>query len=86
MQHTEEAREELMERQPVTSSQIASVGYDARREELEIEFHSGGIYRYYRVPEKVYNDLMQAESKGKFFNSQIKGSYEFKKIAQLERA
>ncbi len=75
-----------MDRRPVSSSQIKSVGYDAKREELEIEFNSGGIYRYYKVPESVYNDLMKAESKGKFFNSQIKGLYEVKKISQLERA
>jgi len=39
-----------MKRQPVESSNLASVGYDAARQILEIEFNHGGIYQYYDVP------------------------------------
>lgn len=56
-----------MERIPVDSSNLKSVGYDPVEHLLEIAFHSGGIYRYFEVPESVYRDLMRADSKGRYF-------------------
>ncbi|WP_394854027.1 KTSC domain-containing protein [Citrobacter freundii] len=38
-----------MIRQPVSSSNLQSVGYDQATSTLEIAFHSGGIYQYSRV-------------------------------------
>lgn len=49
-----------MKRQSVSSSNLASVGYDAENEILEIEFNHGGVYQYYDVPESVYRGLMSA--------------------------
>jgi hypothetical protein len=43
-----------MQRQLVKSTNVRSVGYDASIGTLEIEFHSGGIYQYFSVPEAVY--------------------------------
>jgi len=65
-----------MRRKPLDSSAIASVGYDAAREELEVEFQSGNVYRYFKVPREVYHDLLQAPSKGRYFGSFIRGQYE----------
>lgn len=36
-----------MERQYVSSSNIASIGYDPDNQVLEIEFLSGAVYQYY---------------------------------------
>jgi len=58
---------------PVTSSNLKSVGFDSNV--LEIEFQNGGIYQYLRVPEDIYQDLLSAPSKGRFFNMSIKGRY-----------
>ena len=69
-----------MERQSVTSSNIASIGYDAAKEILEIEFNHGGVYQYFDVPENVYKELMNAESHGKYFAAHIKDNYDFEKI------
>jgi len=69
-----------MMRQPVSSSNLRSVGYDPATRTLEIEFHSGGIYRYVGVPEAVYWGLMGAASKGSYFADFIKGIYRFVKI------
>lgn len=69
-----------MRRQSVKSSNIASIGYDETSEILEIEFLSGGIYQYLDVPNYVYEELMNAESHGKYFNAYIKDNYETKKI------
>ena len=69
-----------MERQSVSSSNLASIGYDAENEILEIEFKHGGIYQYFDVPENVYDELMNADSQGVYFSANIKNEYEFEKM------
>lgn len=64
-----------MERTPVTSSNIRSIGYDAEISTLEIEFNTGSVYQYHGVPQEVFDSLMQAASKGIYFNANIKNSY-----------
>ena len=69
-----------MDRQPVRSSNIRSVGYQPNAQILELEFHSGGIYRYSGVPEMICTNLMRAESKGSYFHKQIKDRYPFTRV------
>jgi len=69
-----------MDRTPVRSSNISSVGYDASSRILEVEFHSGGIYQYPGIPETVYQGLMRAISKGTYFHDHIKGRYSYKQV------
>jgi hypothetical protein len=64
-----------MERTPVSSSNIASIGYDADSMTLEIEFLNGRIYQYAGVPADVHAALMAAGSHGAYFNSSIKNAY-----------
>lgn len=64
-----------MDRTPVRSSNIRSVGYDPAARTLEVQFHSGGIYQYSGVPEAVYQGFMRAASKGSYFHDHIKGRY-----------
>ena len=64
-----------MNRMPVTSSDLAEVGYDHATMTLEISFHKGGVYQYFDVPDSAYRELLAAESKGKFFNANIKNNY-----------
>nr|WP_228859692.1 KTSC domain-containing protein [Xenorhabdus sp. PB61.4] len=47
---------------------------------MEIGFHDGGVYQYYAVPSRVYQGLMNASSKGKYFHQYIRNSYQYKKI------
>lgn len=63
-----------MERETVTSSNVVSIGYDPATETLEVEFKSG-VYQYYNVPEPIYQQMMESESKGKFLNVYIKTVY-----------
>ena len=70
-----------MERMRVSSSNLASVGYDFTREVLEIEFLNGGIYQYFNVPSSVYSGLMSASSHGTYFDRYIKKTgYNYRKI------
>lgn len=69
-----------MIRTPVVSSDIRSVGYDKNSQVLEVEFHSGGTYQYYSVPQSVYEGLMSAPSHGKYFHRHVKGAFNYQKI------
>ncbi|HEY3665654.1 MAG TPA: KTSC domain-containing protein [Polyangiaceae bacterium] len=61
-----------MERIPVDSQSVASVGYDSERFELEVEFRNGRIYRYEQVPVAAYRLLLQAPSIGEYINRIVK--------------
>ncbi|MBS1797414.1 MAG: KTSC domain-containing protein [Acidobacteria bacterium] len=69
-----------MDRKFVDSSSLEWVGYDAEKELLVIRFVSGGLYEYSEVPADVYEALMAAESKGRFFRSRIRGEYDYVKL------
>ena len=69
-----------MERRPVTSSNVASIGWeplerDAAVGTLEVEFHSGHVYSYEDVPESEYQHLVGAGSVGRYFNAFISGQF-----------
>lgn len=66
-----------IERTSVASSTIASVGYDAEKQILEIEFQHGAIYQYLDVPKEVYDGLMNAGSKASYFMNEIKPKFEY---------
>ena len=61
-----------MNRIPVVSSVIRSVGYDREAATLEIEFINGAVYEYSDVPEHIYIDFLSAESKGAYFDAHIR--------------
>jgi hypothetical protein len=66
-----------MQRQDVESTVIDAIGYSRV---LEIRFESGRVYQYYNVPEEVYNAMLTAPSKGKYFNENIRGKYSYQEI------
>lgn len=68
-----------MKRTEVESSMIHSVGYDPDKRTLEIEFNSGGVYQYFDVPPEEYEDLMQAESHGRYFLANIRDVYNYRR-------
>jgi hypothetical protein len=61
--------------QPVKSSMITSIRYNHDTRELDITFTGGKIYRYQNVLLQLYIDLLDAESKGEFFNDNIKDEF-----------
>jgi hypothetical protein len=64
-----------MERQAVSSSSLASIGYDPQSEKLEIEFKNQTIYEYYNVPQVIYDQLMAAPSHGSYFSANIRNVF-----------
>jgi hypothetical protein len=79
-EHLAKKGEERVEHISVSSSNIASVGYDIATCTLQIKFHSGGLYEYYDVPYAVYQGLMNASSHGKYFHQYIKNVYPYKRL------
>ena len=69
-----------MNRTPVNSSTVASVGYDPNTLTLEVEFKEGSVYQYFDVPETVYHELMRASSVGQFMHANIKNNYRYTKV------
>lgn len=64
-----------MQRVPVSSSNIASIGYDEAAKTLEIEFHTGSVYQYLNVPIEIYRGLLKAGSPGGYFRNHVKGRF-----------
>ncbi|WP_312930294.1 KTSC domain-containing protein [Agrobacterium cavarae] len=69
-----------MIRDPVSSSTVISIGYDADTETLEVEFASGTIYQYYNIGSAIYEQLMQAPSKGQYINVYLKNAYPYSRV------
>jgi hypothetical protein len=66
-----------MNRISVSSSSIAEIGYDEPTQTLEIQFRHGGVYQYFDVPTRVYEELIAAPSQGRYVAEQIKGTYRY---------
>jgi len=69
-----------MERKRVSASTLRSVGYDADRQILEIEFSSGSIVQYTGVSPEVHRRFMSSPSPGSFFEDQVDENYPSKRI------
>jgi KTSC domain len=66
----------------VESSNIEAIGWSAGV--CQVDFLSGSRYRYFEVPEWVYQDFLEAGSKGRFLNEVFKAEYDFE-YEQIER-
>jgi KTSC domain len=59
----------------VVSSNIAAIGY--RDGVCQVDFLSGSRYRYFEVPEWVYQEFLEADSKGRYLNEAFKIDHAF---------
>ena len=69
-----------MNRESVASSNVAAVGYDEPSQTLEVEYTNGAVYQYYNVTQAVFEQFMQAGSKGQFLAYQIKNTYPYSRV------
>jgi len=58
-----------MERMPVQSSNIRSIGHDPERNTLEVEFSNGRVYEYGNVNVDEHQALLGAKSIGSHFSN-----------------
>lgn len=68
-----------MERLPVNSSNLVAIGYEKDSLILEIEFRQA-VYRYADVPSYIYEELMNADSKGSYHHQNIKNAFSCEKV------
>ena len=66
----------------VESSNISAVGYDMSFGALIVEYKSGNKYQYKGVPYELYENLLKAESKGRFMNENVKGKFDYDRIVE----
>ncbi|AXK71838.1 KTSC domain-containing protein [Lysobacter sp. TY2-98] len=69
-----------MQRIPVDSEALSSVGYDPAHRVLEIEFTSGSIYRYFDVPMREALRLFESGSLGHYFSERVRDRYRFEQV------
>ena len=74
-----------MERKPVESSMLASVGYDPSTQTLEMEFKEGAIWQYLKVPELEYTRLIGSSSLGGYARDLIIGQYREVRVSRKKR-
>jgi hypothetical protein len=65
---------------PVTSSNIAAIGYKPDEKLLTIRFKNGGVYQHHDVSQEAYDGLMAAKSKGGHYASTIRGKFKHTKV------
>lgn len=66
-----------VEMMPIESSNIEGAGYNNKTKQLWVAFKGNKVYRYDLVPRKLFEELLQAESKGKYLNEHIKANFKF---------
>ncbi len=74
---------EVKERIKVESSNLEYVSYNQEKQELTVYFKNRKAeehYIYSKVPVTVFGELMQAESKGKYFQKSIRNVFQVEKI------
>lgn len=64
----------------VESSAIQEIDYDAGRAKLMVRFVSGERYVYVGVPGEVHRSFCEAESKGRFFQAEIRDRYPYNRL------
>lgn len=65
----------------VESSNIAAVAYDTAAKVLYVKFRSKAVYSYAGVLSKTAAAFLDAESKGKFFDQEVKDKFEASRVA-----
>jgi len=64
----------------IQSSNIRRTEFDTESKELVVEFNNGLRYLYENVPHQLYTQFRMSESQGKFFNSKIAKSFQYKRL------
>jgi KTSC domain len=70
----------------VESATLVTVSYDDARELLQLEFCSRAVYQYFNVPAVVHRSLLDAPSKGRYFNEAIRGRFPYRLISDFAAA
>jgi hypothetical protein len=70
---------------PVKSRMLLAVSYDHDWCQLYLKFRSGDIYCYRGVPVERYEELLAADSKGKYCRSHILNRFPYERVLRTVR-
>lgn len=62
------------------SSNIDKARYSRADGFLDIRFKQGGVYRYFGVPNQVYDGFVRAPSHGKYHARNIRNQYTYQRL------
>lgn len=54
------------------SSNVLKTSYNYHTNRLTVTFKKGGVYTYFHVPHKIYEEIVNAESIGSAINKNVK--------------
>jgi KTSC domain len=69
----------IPEMYPVSSSNVAAVGYDAENQTVYVRFLDGSTYAYKGVPVHEFDNLRTASSVGSYLNRNYKNVYPYER-------
>lgn len=69
----------------VQSSTLVSVWYLPDQSLLEVRFRDGTAYRFFDVPRHCLRDLLLSDSKGGYFNRNIRNRFRFERLSGRSR-
>ena len=69
----------MPEMQPVSSSNVSSVGYDSESQTVYVQFLGGSTYAYKGVPAHEFENLRTAPSVGSYLNRNFKNVYPYER-------
>jgi hypothetical protein len=64
------------------SSVIRNFAYNVATRQLVVTFTTGRVYAYANVPPEVAGAFRNSPSKGRFFNSEIRDTYDCREIKE----
>ena len=59
----------------VSSPRISHVQYDRDARVLIVTFRDSGTFRYFDVPEDIYQDMLSAHTADDYFNANVYGRF-----------
>jgi len=66
------------------SNALEGAAYEPRAKALYVFFKRGSAYRYAEVPESVYLGLVNAPSKGQFYQAEIRNCFGYERLSASE--
>jgi len=72
-----------MERLALDSTTLDWARYSPEEHVLELGFRTGKVYIYFDVPSHSYQELVRAESKGRYFNIHIRNHFRAQPVLTL---
>ena len=70
----------------LTSSILEAIAYDPTRKRLLLRFRTGAVYEYENVPPVIYEEMLSAPSKGRYFSEYVRPDYPYRRVQASDTA